>query len=103
MLRPPAGSCSPTPMKSGIAIGTGWTLPWVTSSLSTAAACRGDRAANAPAVAPAPSARSRRRLRCGKVDDELRSIGTSGYATSLTSTAEHVAGIERDLDVFPLF
>ena len=36
-LRAVPGSGSATPRKSGNAMVTGWTLPWVTSSLSTAA------------------------------------------------------------------
>ena len=73
-LRAAAGSGVATPTKSGIAIGSGWTLPWVTSSLSTAAARRGDRPASAPAAAPAPSMISRRRLNACQLVIEARSI-----------------------------
>ena len=44
----------PAPRKSGIAIGNGWTLPWVTSICRTADAGRELRPASA-AVALAPS------------------------------------------------
>ena len=58
-----AGSGSPLlPMKSGSAIGIGWTLPRVMSSLTAASARCGNRPVSAPAAVPAPSTIRRRRL-----------------------------------------
>src|SRR5712691_4716521 len=96
-LRPAAGSRVATVTKSGTAIGTGWTLPWVTSSLSTAAARRDESPASA--AAPAPSRINRRRLsRLAVGNDSI--IGRPRRRRS--SAADHVARIESDLDVFPL-
>src|SRR5436190_24285979 len=85
-------------MNSGMAIGTGCTLPCVTSSLSTAAARRGD-AVSKPAAAPAPSRINRRRVgECRLINSILPFMSLS----SRRSLAEHVLRIEIDLDVFPL-
>ncbi len=51
--------------KSGIAIGTGWTLPCVMSSLSCAAAGPASMTVSAPAEVAAPSASTRRRVSSG--------------------------------------
>src|SRR5262245_38313473 len=59
MLRGVSPSAPLPARKSGIAIGMGWTLPWVTSSLTTACARRGARPTTAPAAAPVSN---RRRL-----------------------------------------
>src|ERR1700730_5628440 len=93
-LRPAAGSRVAAVTKSGTAIGTGWTLPWVTSSLSTAAARRDQSPASA--AAPAPSRISRRRV------SRLAVGNDSIIGRSRSSAADHVARIEGDLDVFPL-
>src|SRR5215510_4205076 len=103
-LRPSAGSRVATPTKSGIAIGIGWMLPWVTSSLSAAPVRRGQSPASAPAaVAVAPSMISRRRLKESLFVIEARSIMTrSSCAAAASISAQHLARIESDLDVFPL-
>src|SRR5262249_5192352 len=95
-LPPAAGSRVATETKSGIAIGTGWTLPWVTSSLSTAAARRDESPASA--AAPAPSRITRRRLGRHAVGND----SIIGRSRRRSSAAHHVARIESDLDVFPL-
>src|SRR5262245_5174994 len=97
-LRPVAGSRVATATNSGMAIGTGWTLPWVTSSLSTASARRAE-AASIPIAAPVPSRINRRRVgECRPMSPTLPFISFS----CLRSLAEHVLRVEIDLDVFPL-
>src|SRR5262249_1226775 len=71
-----AGSARPPPVKSGNAIGIGCTLPWVMSSLTAAAAGRGDRRERAPAAMPAPSAMRRRRLSDGDIGERVIIVGT---------------------------
>src|SRR4051794_8946970 len=97
-VTPRAASVSPgvPPMKSGMAIGTGWTLPCVTSSRSCADALV---ASNALAEVAAPSASTRRRV---KPNGDRSFVMASFVPNSVAaSAAEHVTWIEGDFDVFP--
>src|SRR5262249_30268678 len=103
MPRAIAGSEGPAPMKSGSAIGIGWTLPWVMSSLSGAASgCAGNDASAPAPAAPASSARRRRRLSHGNGMQGRMVIMVSQRGDRTSSPADHLARIEGDLDVFPL-
>src|SRR5262245_44730672 len=101
LLRAIAGSAEVPVRKSGSAIGIGWTLPWVTSSLSAAAAGCGASPAR-PAAAPAPSAIRRRRVSdVGEMQWRVIIVASS-QEFRIKSAADHVPRIEGDLDVFPL-
>src|SRR5262245_28738684 len=103
MLRPMPGSGTPgSVMKSGSAIGSGRMLPWVTSSLSTAPALRGDSDARVPAAAPAPNTIRRRRVNIGDAG-ALSSFIFVPVCRRPTSAPDHVTRVERDLDVLPQF
>src|ERR1700722_9871525 len=95
---PCAVSLSPgaPPRKSGIAMGIGWTLPWVISTV-TAAAGHGAIAKPASAAPPATSA-WRRLTHANGVRPPARMFGIS---RSLRSTTEDVLWIEVDVDFLP--
>src|ERR1043165_3061753 len=99
-----AASASPgvPPTKSGIAIGTGWTLPCVTSRRSCA---RADIEANAPTEAAAPSASARRRVRMNgeRTQSVVIAVRASFGTWRSISAAEHVARIEIDDHILPGF
>src|SRR3954468_20718791 len=99
-VMPRATSVSPgvPPTKSGIAIGNGCTLPWVTSSRSCAEACI---ESSAPAEAAAPSVSNRRRVNRGR-NRSVDVMGIQGLSGSVLP-AEHVTRIEIDDDILPGF
>src|SRR4030081_1390576 len=100
-----AGSASPgvAGRKSGTAIGTGCTLPWVTSSRSTARA--GDTRKPVNAAAAPPVIRIPRRLIAFFLFIEIlpwRIKEIPRYRISAAvSAAEHLARIEIHLDILP--
>ena len=88
------------PTKSGSAIGIGWTLPWVTSMLTTARG-RSETGQRARGDAAAPASSVRRLSRPAPLESrQSRSLACS-ILKSASSAAEHIARIEGDLDVFP--
>src|SRR5438045_1177682 len=94
---PTSPSAGDPATKSGIAIGSGATLPSGISNLVWAPASEGS--SKPPQEAAPPIRTSRRESGNGKTDNEL-----TGIAGSLprSSTAEHLLGIEIDVHVFPL-
>src|SRR6516164_7615483 len=117
MFRPMAGSVVATATNSGTAIGIGWMVPCVTSSLRTAAARREKSPMSAPAAAPAPSTTARRRLSVRLPARDVMMVRRTFCITALIPVpwaaicdlhpgqrlaAEHVARVESDLDVLPL-
>src|SRR5215475_4058255 len=101
MPRAIAGSEGLAPMKSGNAIGIGWTLPWVMSSLSGAENDASAPAPTAPAV-PAASAMRRRRL-SGGTGRQGRVVIMVSRRGNRTSSFEHLhSRIEVNVDFRPL-
>src|SRR5215472_9563607 len=89
-------------MKSGSAIGIGWTLPWVMSRRTAALEPRG-RPASAPAAAAPPSKSARRRSSQLLCDVELCCvIDIVSRPASLASKAGHVSRVENNRNFLPV-